>query len=107
MVSHLHSQLPNISRLGPVVQKVDSAIHWINHSPVDNAIYFPNNYPLDSAIQPLNNQSLKYNNSWPQCGLSEETSFMCTIRLIRWVVPCTAPLSLVKVCPHDIHCTII
>ena len=24
----------------PVVQKVDSAIHWINHHPVDNVISF-------------------------------------------------------------------
>ena len=24
----------------PIVQKVDSAIHWINHYPVDNAISF-------------------------------------------------------------------
>ena len=29
MVSHLHSPLPNINRLGPVVQKVDSAIQGI------------------------------------------------------------------------------
>ena len=34
-----------------VVQKVDSAIHRINHYPVDRAIVFPNTYPLmDSAI---------------------------------------------------------
>jgi len=34
----------------PVVQKLDSAIHWINHHPVDNAIGFPNTYPLDSDL---------------------------------------------------------
>ena len=39
----------------PVVQKVDSAIHWINLHPVDNPIGFPNTYPLDSAIHLLNN----------------------------------------------------
>ena len=32
----------------PVVQKVDSAIHWINHYPMDNAVSFCNTYPLDS-----------------------------------------------------------
>ena len=30
------------------VQKVDSAIHWINHYPADSVICFVNNYPLDS-----------------------------------------------------------
>ena len=34
----------------PVVQKVDSAIRWINHYPVDNAIGFPNTYPLDREL---------------------------------------------------------
>ena len=31
----------------PVVEKVDSAIRWINLYPLDNAIGFPNIYPLD------------------------------------------------------------
>ena len=35
---------------GPVVQKVNSAIHWINQYPEDNAIGFPNTYPLDSDL---------------------------------------------------------
>ena len=48
--------------MAPVVQRVDSAIHWINVYPLDNAIDFPNarlldiDYPLDSAIQRLNNR---------------------------------------------------
>ena len=33
--------------LVPVVQKVDSAIHRINHYPLDSAIGFPNTYRLD------------------------------------------------------------
>ena len=33
-----------------VVQKVDSAIRWINLSPVVNAIGFPNTYLLDSDL---------------------------------------------------------
>ena len=45
---------------GPVVQKVDNPIHWINLYPVDRAIGFPNIYPLDSAIQRLNNRSLMF-----------------------------------------------
>ena len=36
--------------LAPVVQKVDSAIHWINIYPLDSAIGFPNTYPLDSDL---------------------------------------------------------
>jgi len=36
--------------LAPVVQKLDSAIHWINLYPVDNAIGFPSTYPLDSDL---------------------------------------------------------
>jgi len=36
--------------LAPVVQKVDSAIHWINFCPVDNNLGFPNTYPLDNDL---------------------------------------------------------
>ena len=36
--------------LAPVVQKLDSAMHRINHSPVDNAIGFPVTYPLYSDL---------------------------------------------------------
>ena len=32
----------------PVVQTLDSAIHWINLYPVDSVISFPNTYPLVS-----------------------------------------------------------
>ena len=35
---------------GPVLQKVNSAIHRINHYPVDNTIGFANTYPLDSDL---------------------------------------------------------
>jgi len=34
----------------PVVQKLDGAIHRINHYPVDNAIGLPITYPLDSDL---------------------------------------------------------
>ena len=37
--------------LAPVVQKVDSAIHWINHYAVDNTIIgLPTTYQLDSHL---------------------------------------------------------
>ena len=42
--------LLNNRGLGPVVQKVDSAIHRINLYPVDSAIGFPDTYPLDSDL---------------------------------------------------------
>ena len=41
---------PGNEVVGPVVRKVDNAIHRINLYPVDNAIGFPNTYPLDSDI---------------------------------------------------------
>ena len=44
-----HSALTDIS-LGPVVQMLDSAIHWINHYPLDNSIGFASVYPLDSDL---------------------------------------------------------
>ena len=40
----------NRKHQAPVVQKVDNAIHRINHYPVDSAIGFPNTYPLDSDL---------------------------------------------------------
>ena len=39
----------------PVVQRVDSAVHWINHYPVDNSIGFANVYPRDKTS--LNNKA--------------------------------------------------
>ena len=46
------SPLPyaDVNHLAPVVQKVGSAINWINPYPVDNAISFRNTYPLDSDL---------------------------------------------------------
>ena len=41
-----------------VVQKLDNAIHRINHSPADMYYRKQLRYPLDSAIQRLNNQGL-------------------------------------------------
>ena len=34
----------------PVVQKLDSAIHWINHYPLDNSIGVASVYPLDNDL---------------------------------------------------------
>ena len=36
--------------LAPVVQTLDSAIHWINHYPLDNSTGFASVYPLDSDL---------------------------------------------------------
>ena len=38
------------NHLAPVVQILDSAIHWINHYPLDNSIGFVVVYPLDSDL---------------------------------------------------------
>ena len=34
----------------PVVQKVDNAIHRINHYPADSVVCFVKTYPLDSDL---------------------------------------------------------
>ena len=34
----------------PVVQRLDNAIHRINHYPVDSVVCFINIYPLDSDL---------------------------------------------------------
>ena len=36
--------------LAPVVQKLDSAIHRINHDSLDSTFGFPNTYPLDRDL---------------------------------------------------------
>ena len=36
--------------LVPVVQKMDSAIHRVDHYPLDGAIGCPNTYPLDRDL---------------------------------------------------------
>ena len=36
--------------LAPVVQRLDNAIHRINHYPADSVVCFVNTYPLDSDL---------------------------------------------------------
>ena len=43
-------KITDLGWAGPVVQKVDNAIHWINLYPLDNITGFPNIYPLDSDL---------------------------------------------------------
>ena len=46
-------KFPGLSRNGPlarVVQKLDNAIHWINHYPADSMVCFVDIYPLDSDL---------------------------------------------------------
>ena len=61
--------------LASVVQKGDSAIHWINNYLVDNAIGLPttysqdkHHYSLDSAISFLNTYPMDSNLSGPSCS---------------------------------------
>ena len=42
--------IPYTNDLAPVLQKLPSAIHWINHYTLDSAISFPNTYPLDRDL---------------------------------------------------------
>ena len=54
----------------PVVQRLDNAIHRINHYPADSVVFLLTFihwiviYPADSVIQPLNNPG--QNNSCPR-----------------------------------------
>ena len=48
-----------VSNLAPVVQTLDSAIHWINHYPLDNSIGFADSdlsggqrYPTSEQLGP-------------------------------------------------------
>ena len=36
--------------LAPVVQRLDNAVHRINHYPADSVVCFVNTYPLDSDL---------------------------------------------------------
>ena len=38
------------AHLAPVVQRLDNAIHRINHYPADSVVCFVNTYPLDSDL---------------------------------------------------------
>ena len=43
-VMKLYYRIPRFFVLVPVVQKLDSAIHWINYYSVDSAIHLLNNW---------------------------------------------------------------
>ena len=69
--------------LAPVVQKLDNAIHRINHYPVDS-VYLVDSvvcfaytaiYLVDSVIQPLNNWGLVC--LWR--GFIDQGSLFCTL----------------------------
>ena len=51
-------------RQAPVVQTLDSAIHWINDYPLDNSIGFASVYPLDSDLSA--EQRYHRLNNWSQ-----------------------------------------
>ena len=60
-----------ITKLAPVVPKLDSVIHWVNHYPVEKyyretncALYWIDIYPMDSVIPLLNNWDLDFWVPW-------------------------------------------
>ena len=65
------------SRLARVVQRMESAIHRINHYPADSVVCFVNTYPLDSDIQPLNNRGLIFSPDLWQSAQSDWLHFKC------------------------------
>ena len=44
------SKVVGAKLLAPVVQRLDNAIHRINHYPADSVVCFVNTYPLDSDL---------------------------------------------------------
>ena len=42
--------LRNLCQSGPFCWRLDSAIHWINHTEVDNSIGFDSTYPVNSDL---------------------------------------------------------
>ena len=60
-----------VNDLAPVVQTLDSAIHWINHYPLDNSIGFASVYPLDSDLS----AGQRYP-SFEQLGLFRQQCFL-------------------------------
>ena len=62
-------QCDPVSILAPVVQTLDSTIHWINHYPLDNSIGFASVYPLDSDLS----GGQRYP-SFEQLGLNNNTT---------------------------------
>ena len=55
--------------LGPVVQRLDNAIHRINHYPAASVVCFANTYPLDSDLSGDSRQSRHSKQPMAVCGL--------------------------------------
>ena len=71
----------------PVVQTMDSAVHWINHYPADNSIGFASVYLLDSDLtggHRLNNwgQELKPNGETNSSFLVHPSSGVHTVKTV-------------------------
>ena len=47
---HADDKNRDLKHQGPVVQRLDNAIHRINHYPADSVVCFVNTYPLDSDL---------------------------------------------------------
>ena len=76
------------SPLAPVVQKLGSAIHQINHYPADMYYAKQLRYPLDSTIQRLNNRGLI--RRFVSCSLS--TTYEPPCKIAEWLPPASCPL---------------
>ena len=52
ILCNINFQLPTsiFTVLAPVIQRMDNAIHRLNHYPVDSAVCFVNTCPLDSDL---------------------------------------------------------
>ena len=63
----------------PVVQRLDNAIHRINHYPADSVVSLVNIYPLDSDSDPVDSFIQPLNN-WGQYVIHRISDFVVYLR---------------------------
>ena len=72
----------------PDVERMNNAIHLIDHYPVVSVVCFVNTYPLDSIINPLNNWGQNNSGNITQVPISfhvEWTFYIFYMQLfIQW-----------------------
>ena len=79
-----------VNVLAMIVQRVENAIHWINHYPVDSVVCFTNTYSLDSAIHALNNWAQDSRSSGPGSSPGRSSALCSLAREFTLIVPLSA-----------------
>ena len=66
------------TNLAPVVQRMDSTIHWINHYLLDNSIGFEITYPVDRVMSRNAIRRMPTSISVTKCPLAFLINFIIT-----------------------------